>query len=171
MPNEKATKLKETEKRYLDKLSTMTDEERYRLKRELGRPMIPRTRPWMTFLRLSPAGLYAENEQVYFFIACLRAINKDGTVPVSQAVGKATKKGTMFKERLFRLMETKIDSSGQFFHEFVRFFGDDILKTVDVEELFYDLIHWNHASSYIQKRWLFNYYNNTDKKGEDDNEQ
>lgn len=166
MPNEKARKLKETEKRYLDKLSTMTDEERYRLKRELGRPMLPRTRPWMTFLRLSPAGLYAENEQVYFFIACLRAINDGGTVPISQAVRKAVKKGNMFKERLLRLMETKIDSSGQFFQEFVRFFGIDILKTVDVEELFYDLIHWNHASSYIQKRWLFDYYNNNNKEGD-----
>lgn len=171
MPNEKARKLKEKEKRYLDKLSTMTDEEKYRLKRELGRPLFPRTRPWMTFLRLSPTDLYAETEQVYFFIACLRAVNNGGTVPVSQAVRKAANKGNMCKERLFRLIETKVDSSGQFFQEFVRFFGVDILKTVDVEELFYDLIHWNHSSSYIQKRWLSDYYNNTNTEGENDYEE
>ena len=160
MKNKKADK-------YLKCLSEMKDEDRYLFRSEIGRPMMPGTRPWISYLRYAPKKLSLIEDQLYYFVACVKSVNKDGNVPVREAIRKAVGRGKMLREQFLRLTTSVEDGTGYFYQAVENFFGLDILKEIDAEELFEDLLQWNHPACYIQKKWVGYYYDCIDTNKEE----
>lgn len=150
--------LKENQKMFLSRIYRMTKEQKTHLRKSLGRPLTCGTPAWKDYVSLAAPVQTEEERQIYFFVAGVAALQGDkrGTLDVGsslRAARHAVGGAESFDNRVVRLSRIYPDRHGNFERRVAALFQKEVLQRIDVEELLYDLLHWEHPDHFVQNKW------------------
>ena len=149
--------LTEKQQSFLRRIDRISSDKKIHLRKSIGMPLQVGTYPWQAFLSLDPPFHSEEERQVYYFVACVKASQKEGDkLSVGECLTKAKRlrgNSDTFENNFLSLIKSPLDRYGNFEKRLLSLFSKEVMLLIDTEDLLYDLLHWNHGKKFVQEKW------------------
>ena len=167
------------QQRFLERIDSLGAGERAALRRDAGIPMRQADgKAIAAFYKCLPSGVNSWQEERWFAVACIHClwstdISEEETLEklLSKLI-RTEELSDSIRHRVESLLDTKWDSDGYLLIKLSRLIKlvrqKSDRKKINSAQLLKDLIDWNEASQYVQRKWAkIIFSNNNDSEEEE----